>query len=113
MLNITTDTRNVSAKLGLRTRPILDAQKLAAPSGEGLARDLAQVISEPIFDIPRLVEAARHQRLDPLLSGRSPERDVDPGLGTSGRLHMSPSNRRLRARKVQVGYQDESTVQPR
>jgi len=35
---------------------------------------LAQIVSEPIFDIPRLVEAARHQRLDPLLGGRSPER---------------------------------------
>ena len=39
-----------------------------------LARNLAQIVSEPIFDIPRLVEAARHQRLDPLLGGRSPER---------------------------------------
>src|SRR5207253_8348134 len=43
----------------LRTRPILDAQKLGAPSGEGLACDLAQIVSEPIFDIPQLVEADR------------------------------------------------------
>jgi len=26
--------------------------------GSRLARDLAQIVSEPIFDIPRLVEAA-------------------------------------------------------
>ena len=48
----------------------------------GLSRDLAQVVSEPIFDIPRLVEAARDQRLDPLLGGRSTERSdasIPPG----------------------------------
>src|ERR1700733_9156695 len=39
----------------------------------GLTRDLAQVVSETIFCIARLVEAARHQRLDPLLGGRSTE----------------------------------------
>ncbi len=39
-----------------------------------LARNLAQVVSEPIFDVPRLVEAARHQRFDPILGGWSPER---------------------------------------
>ena len=39
--------------------------------GARLAGDLAQVVSESIFDIPRLVEAARHPCLDPLL-GRSP-----------------------------------------
>src|ERR1700721_2329751 len=47
-----------------------------------LASNLAQIVSEPIFDIPRLVEAARHQRLDPLLGGRSPERSdarIPPG----------------------------------
>jgi len=55
-------------------RPVLDAQKPGAPSGEGLARDLAQVVSEPIFDIARLMEATRHQRFDPLLSRGSPER---------------------------------------
>src|SRR5271166_6438316 len=50
--------------------------------GTGLACDLAQVVSEPIFDVPRLVEAARDQRLDPLLGGRSPERSdarIPPG----------------------------------
>jgi hypothetical protein len=49
---------------------------LVAPSamGAGLARDLAQVVSEPIFDIPRLVEAACHQRFDPILGDGSPER---------------------------------------
>jgi hypothetical protein len=50
--------------------------------GAGLARDLSQVVSEPIFYIPRLVEAERDQRLDPLLGGRSPERSdarIPPG----------------------------------
>src|ERR1700691_4152121 len=50
--------------------------------GTSLARDLAQVVSESIFDVPRLVEAARHQRLDPLLGSRSPERSdarIPPG----------------------------------
>jgi len=36
--------------------------------------DLGQVVPEPIFDISRLVEAARHQRLDPLLGRGPPER---------------------------------------
>src|SRR5258705_7644604 len=47
-----------------------------------LARDLAHVISKPIFDIPRLVEAARHQRLDSILGSGSPERSdarIPPG----------------------------------
>jgi len=47
-----------------------------------LAHDLAQVVSEPIFDVPRLVEAACHQRFDPLLGGRSTERSdarIPPG----------------------------------
>src|SRR5579871_5909405 len=43
-------------------------------SSADLARDLPQVISEPIFDIPGLVEAALHQRFDSILCGRSPER---------------------------------------
>jgi hypothetical protein len=42
--------------------------------GKGLERDLAQVVSEPIFDIPWLVEAACHQRFDPILGGASTER---------------------------------------
>ena len=49
---------------------------------DGLARDLAQVVSEPIFDIARLVEATRDQRLDPLLGCGSPERSdacIPPG----------------------------------
>src|SRR5438128_4993003 len=36
--------------------------------GDGLAGDLAQVVSEPIFDIARLVEAARHESFDTVLS---------------------------------------------
>ena len=51
--------------------------------GAGLARDLTQIIPEPIFDIPRFVEAARHQRFDPILGDRSPERSdtrIPPGV---------------------------------
>jgi hypothetical protein len=61
---------------------ILSVPELRIASGARLARDLAQVVSEPIFDIPRLVEAARDQGLDPLLGGRSPERSdarIPPG----------------------------------
>src|SRR5258708_13761817 len=58
------------------------------PAGVGnrvvadLARELALVVSEPIFDIPRLVEAVRHQRLDPFLGGGSADRSharIPPG----------------------------------
>jgi hypothetical protein len=34
---------------------------------------LSDVVSEPILDIPRLVEAAGHQRFDRILGGGSPE----------------------------------------
>jgi hypothetical protein len=43
---------------------------------------LAQIVSEPIFDIPRFVEAAPYQRLNPLLGGGSSERSdarIPPG----------------------------------
>ena len=43
---------------------------------------MAQVVSEAIFDVARLVEAARHQRFDPLLGRGSTERSdarVPPG----------------------------------
>jgi hypothetical protein len=36
--------------------------------------NLAQVVSKPIFCVTRLVEAALHQRFDPILSGGSAER---------------------------------------
>ena len=39
---------------------------LGTASGWDLTRDLAQVISEPVLCISGLVEAARHQRLDPI-----------------------------------------------
>jgi len=38
-----------------------------------LARDLAKVVSEPILDIARLVEAACHQRFDPILGSGPPQ----------------------------------------
>src|SRR5208283_2602744 len=56
--------------------------KFGTSSGGGLAHDLAQVVSEPIFDVPRLVEAARHQRFDPILGGGPRERSdarIPPG----------------------------------
>jgi hypothetical protein len=42
----------------LRTLPILNISELGLASSAGLARELAKVVAEPIFDIPRLVEAA-------------------------------------------------------
>src|SRR5258708_25993899 len=43
-----------------------------------LERELALVVSEPIFDIPRLVEAVPHQRFDPLLGGGAAHRSHAP-----------------------------------
>jgi hypothetical protein len=65
-----------------QTPPILNVPELRIGLGAGLARDLAQPVSEPIFDIPRLVEAARPQRFDPFLGGGSSERSdarIPPG----------------------------------
>jgi len=45
-------------------------------AGADLARHLAQIVSEVIFDIPRLVEAERHQRLDSI-SGSGPTERID------------------------------------
>src|SRR5277367_2338037 len=53
----------------------------------GLPRDLAQVVSEPIFDIPWFLEAAICQRLDPILRGRSPQRS-DAGVPSSAELDI-------------------------
>jgi hypothetical protein len=39
------------------------------PRSAGLARELANVVSEPLFDIPGLVEAMREERLDAFLRG--------------------------------------------
>ena len=88
----------------------------------GLARDFAQVVSEPIFDVPRLVEAARHQRLDSLLGGGSPERGdarippgaeldvrrqagVDEALGVGDRPFVEPGDpgRERLYERVQIG----------
>jgi hypothetical protein len=41
-----------------QTPPILNVPELRIVLGAGLAHDLAQVVSEPIFDIPRLVRQA-------------------------------------------------------
>src|SRR5260370_5028620 len=77
-----------------------------------LARELAQVVSEPIFDISRFVETARHQRFDPLLGGGSAHRRharippggeldlrrqafVDAPLGAGDRPFVEPSAPRL------------------
>jgi hypothetical protein len=78
-------------------------------SAASLARYLGQVVPEPIFDITRLVEAAGHQRFDPILGGGSPERSdagippgteldvrrqsgVDEALGVSDRPFVKPGN---------------------
>jgi hypothetical protein len=55
----------------LRTPPILKVTELRVALGAGLMLDLAQLVSEPIFDISRLVEAARRERSDPFLGGGS------------------------------------------
>ena len=107
----------MSAKIGFKRLPSYpQVPELRIASGAGLARDLAQVVSEPIFDIPRLVETARHQSLNPLLGGRSPERSdaripsgseldirrqagVDEALGLSDRPFVElgdPGRERLR-----------------
>ena len=87
-----------------------------------LARELAQVVSEPIFDISRFVEAAGHQRFDPFLGGGSADRShariptggeldirrqagVDEPLGVGDRPFVEPSDpRRERLyERVQIG----------
>src|SRR5580704_16433392 len=50
-----------------------------------LPRDLAHIVSEPILDIPRLVEAAGHQRFDSILGGGAPERS----LFAAGETHVA------------------------
>src|SRR5260370_39860055 len=77
------------------------------PVAGDLARELARVVSEAIFDISGFVEAARHQRFDPLLRSGSadrthartpPVRDVilrrqpgvDAGRGVSARPFVNP-----------------------
>jgi hypothetical protein len=56
--------------------------KLGTP-GPRLSLNLAHVVSQPIFDIPRLVEAARHQLFDSILGGGSPERTTGSVLPPS------------------------------
>jgi len=96
----------MSAKIGFERPPILKVPELRIASG-GLARDLAQVVSEPIFDIPRLVEAARHKRLDPLLSGRSPER-TDARIPPGAKLDV----RRQAGVDEALGVGDRPFVEP-
>src|SRR5580698_8005754 len=66
----------------LPTPPILNVWELRIASGAGLRRDFTQVVSEPVFDIAGLVEAARHQRFDTILGGGPAERSdarIPPG----------------------------------
>jgi hypothetical protein len=63
----------MSAGIGFERLPILNGSELRMVSRDGLACDLAQIVSQPIFDIPRLVKASRDQRLDPLLGCGSSE----------------------------------------
>jgi len=72
--------------LAVRTAPTVSNPSVVPPSKEvlqrrptsrtrsrafGLALDFTEVVSEPILDISRFVEAARHQRFDPILCGGS------------------------------------------
>src|SRR4051794_170175 len=71
----------------LDTRPPSSLSKASRPRprslqprrGASLALELAQVVSEAIFDFSRLVEAARHQCFEPVLGGGSPQRS-DAGI---------------------------------
>src|SRR5580700_10781989 len=91
----------------LRTPPILNVPELRIASGAGLARDLAQVVSEPIFDIPWLVEAARHQRFDPILRSGSTERS-DACIPPSAELDI----RRKAGVHEALGIGDRPFVEP-
>src|ERR1041385_7275485 len=51
----------------------------AADFGARLARDLSQVVSQPIFGVAWLVEALRHEGFDSILCGWSTERS-DAGV---------------------------------
>src|SRR5579863_7364921 len=94
-------------------------------SSAGLARDLAQIVSEPIFDIPRLMETARHQRFDPILGGGSPERSnarIPPGaeldvrrqagvdkalrVGDGPFVELGDPSRKCLYERVQIGVGD-------
>ena len=80
-MRLTSIRRNFTT-VGPRVSNIQNAGDQPSAEGAGLARYLAHVVSEPIFDIPRLVEAACHQRFDRILSGGSPERSdarIPPG----------------------------------
>jgi len=56
--------RNRSVRL-VKSRCFFD------PHAAWPGHDLAEAVSESIFNIPRLVDATLHQRFDPLLGGRS------------------------------------------
>jgi hypothetical protein len=67
-------------KIGFEWHPQCAGVILASITG--LARDLANIVSEPVFRVSRFVEAARHQLFNPLLCGWSPERSdarIPPG----------------------------------
>jgi hypothetical protein len=91
-------------------------------SGKDLARNLAQVISEPVLYVPGFVEAAFQQRFDAILCSGPPERrdariptgaefnvrreaGVDEALGVGDRPFVEPGDpvsERLHER-VQIG----------
>ena len=90
-----------------QTHPVFKLSGLRIASGAGLARDLAQVVSEAIFDIARLVEATRHERLDPVLGGGSPERS-DARIPTRAQLDV----RRQAGVDEALGVGDRPFVEP-
>ncbi len=86
-------------------------------SGTGLARDLAQLASEPIFDITRLVEAARHQRLASHPAPNSTARwqvgvDETYGVGDSPFVELGDTGRQRIYERVQLGAGHARLTQP-
>src|ERR1700733_2781983 len=113
--------RVLASKLGFERVPS-QRPKFGTASSTDLARDLAQVVPESIFDISRLVESARHQGFDPVLGGRSTERSdarippgtefdvrreagVDETLGLSDRpfIELGDPGRERLYERIQIG----------
>ena len=67
--------RDDGGKLLIASDTVMQTHPSAIAEGELLVVcDLAQVVSKPVFDVSRLMEAQRHQRFDTILGGRASER---------------------------------------
>ena len=78
-----------------------------ADFGAGLARDLSQVVSEPIFDVAWLVEALRDEGFDSILGGGSTERS-DAGVPSGAEFDI----RRQAGIDEALGLGDRPFVEP-